>query len=152
MKTKHRRQAAAKRIVRDELTVYRTLGMNNKEMLTKDEQRACTIPLGKSWELIKAGHGTGVDLKALSDAVSICVMASEDIDPFLEDISESAAKAVCEVGDRCARTGRIGVDYAALRDIPPALEFYKELLSTATAGQLFTWMQAVLQAREGVAA
>ena len=58
--------------------------------------------------------------------------------------------ALCGIADRYERVGRLGVDAASLRDIPPALEFYEELLRTATAGQLFEWMQAVARAREGV--
>lgn len=152
MKTKHRTASKAKRIVRDDLAVYRTVSRMSMEPLTQQEQLDCSVSLCKSWELIRTGNGTGNDLCALSDAVSICVMASEDIDPFLEETSIAAAQAVCAIADRYARVSRIGVDAASLRDIPPALDFYKELLRTATAGQLFGWMQKVLQAREGIAA
>ena len=62
-----------------------------------------------------------------------------------------AAQAICGIAERYARLGRIGVDAHALRDIPPAIEFYDALLSTATSGDLFGWMERVMRVK-GVSA
>jgi len=47
------------------------------------------------------------------------------------------------VADRFIRCQRWGVDAAALRDIPPIVDFYEELLRNATGGQMEQWVGAV---------
>ena len=151
MKTKHRVASQHKRRHRDDLSVYKVLGRSATALLTPAEIATCALPVRVGWEAIKTGKGTGTDLRALTEALSICVLAAEEIDPFLEETSINAAQAICGIAERYARLGRIGPDAAALRDIPPALEFYDELLRTATSGDLFGWMERVMQVR-GVAA
>lgn len=146
MKTKHRRQAAAKRIQRDYCAHQRVIG--KAQTLTPAEQAECALPVRLAWEALRNGTANGNDYRSLSDAIQICTAASEFIDPFLEETCFAAAAALCGIADRYERIKRLGVDAAALRDIPPALEFYEELLRTANAGQLFGWMQAVARARE----
>ena len=145
MKTKHRIAAQHKRIQRDEFAMAKTIGRMSTAQLSDKEYIELALQTRVSWEAIKTGKASGVDLRNLSDAVSVCLIAAEAIDPFLEETSTAAAKAVCSIADRY---GRIGVDADALRDIPPALEFYDELLKTASAGQLFQWIEKVIQARQ----
>lgn len=149
MKTRHRRAARAKHLMRDDLTMYKVVG--KAQHLTQAEQTECALPVRLAWTALRNGTATGSDLWSLTDAVSICTMAAESIDPFLEETSIAAAQALCGIADRYTRVKKLGVDAAALRDIPPAIEFYEELLRTATAGQLFDWMQAVAKARAGSA-
>lgn len=150
MKTKHRVASQHKRRHRDDLAVYKTVGRSATAMLTPSEITTCALPVHVGWEAIKTGKGSGRDVRVITEALSICVIAAEEIDPFLEETSISAAQAICGIAERYARIGRIGVDAAALRDIPPALEFYDALLSTATSGQLFGWTERVMQVK-GVA-
>lgn len=147
MKTKHRIAAQHKRIQRDELTAQKTICRNNKELLTEQERAECSWPVRMSWEKVRTGIATGGDLENLSDAVSVCLLAAEEKHHFLEDLSQSAAAAICSIAERYERINRIGVDAAALRDIPQALDFYDELLRTATSGQLFGWMEIVMKIR-----
>lgn len=147
MRTKHRKAAQHKRMQRDYCTHQRVIG--KAQTLTPAEQTECALPVRLAWEALRKGTATGSDYRSLSDAIQICTAASEFIDPFLEETCFAAAEALCGIADRYERVGKLGVDAASLRDIPPALEFYEELLRTATAGQLFEWMQAVARAREG---
>lgn len=146
MKTDHRKASKAKRIQRDCFAHQRVIGKAQK--LTIAEQTECALPVRLAWEALRNGTATGKDYRAVSDAIQICTAASEFIDPFLEETCFAAAKALCAMADRFERVKKLGVDAASLRDIPPALEFYEELLREATAGQLFDWMQAVAMARE----
>lgn len=148
MKTKHRIAAQHKRTQRDEFAMAKTISRMSTAPLSQQEQIELALPARVAWEAIKTGKGSGVDLRTLSEALSICVIAAEKIDPFLEETSLAAAMAICSIADRYGRIGRLGVDAVSLRDIPPALEFYDELLKTATSGQLFQWVEKVIQARQ----
>ena len=145
MKTKHRKAAQHKRMQRDYFTHLRVIGKSSG--LTPEEQRACALPVRVAWEVMRKGEATKSDFHTLSDAIQICTAAS-GIDPFLEDTCIAAAEAICSIAHRYERIKRFGVDAAALRDIPPALDFYDELLRTATAGQLAEWMQSVSDIRK----
>lgn len=148
MKTKHRVASQHKRRHRDDLAVYKTVLRTATALLTPDEIATCALPVHVGWEAIKTGKGSGRDVRVLTEAVSVCLIAAEEIDPFLEETAEKAAMAVCSIAERFARLGRIGVDATALQDIPPVLEFYDALLRTATSGQLFGWMERVIKARK----
>ena len=64
------------------------------------------------------------------------------MDALVEETCEAARRAMCAVADRFIRCQRWGVDAAALRDIPPIVDFYEELLRNATGGQMEQWVGA----------
>lgn len=151
MKTKHRRAAHAKRTARDDLAMCSTIARSSVAMLTPDEIASCALPVRVGWEAIKTGKGSGHDLRVLAQALSVCMIAAEEIDPFLEETATKAAMALCNITERYSRLRKIGVDADALRDIPPALEFYDEILKSAECGKLFGWMEQVMRIHEKTA-
>lgn len=58
-----------------------------------------------------------------------------------------ARVAMAEVADRYTRVKRWGVDANALRDIPPIVDLYEELLRNATGGQMEQWLTAVARCK-----
>ena len=65
MKTKHRRQAAAKRIQRDYCAHQRVIG--KVQTLTPAEQAECALPVRLAWEALRNGTANGNDYRSLSD-------------------------------------------------------------------------------------
>lgn len=142
MKTAHRKQAHAKRQYRADpfsmwKAVARTTGFNEAE------QTECALPVRLAWSALKGGTATSDDIATLTDVIAICTVAGQNMDALVEETCEPARTAMCAVADRYTRCQRWGVDAAALRDIPPIVDFYEELLRVSTGGQMDQWLSAV---------
>lgn len=142
MRTAHRTAAHAKRKYQADpfamfKVVARTTGFNQAE------QTACALPVRIAWDALKGGSASENDIATLTDVIAICTSAGQNMDALVEETCEAARRAMCAVADRFIRCQRWGVDAAALRDIPPIVDFYEELLRNATGGQMEQWVGAM---------
>lgn len=147
MKTAHRNQAHAKRrYMADPFAMWkvvaRTTGFN------QDEQVQCALPVRLAWDALRSGTAIGDDIAVLSDVIAICIVASERMDALVQETCEAGRIALAEVADRYTRVKRWGVDAKALRDIPPIVDLYEELLRNATGGQMEQWLGEVKRCKE----
>ena len=149
MKTAHRIQSHAKRRWQaDPFALWKVVA--NTTGFNDAEQVACTLPVRLVWQSIITGDGTPDDLQSLADVVGICIIASQNMDALVQETCDAARIAVCAIADRYTRIKKIGVDSAALRDVPPLLDFYEELLRLATGGQMAEWLHEVRKVKARV--
>jgi len=154
MKTAYRTASHAKRRWQsDPFAIYkavaRTTGFN------QDEQVQCALPVRLAWDALRNGTASGDDIATLTDVIAICIVASERMDALVQETCDAARIAMSKVADRYHRVKRWGVDANALRDIPPIVDLYEELLRNATGGQMEQWVGAVHAVKgrmQGVAA
>ena len=142
MKTIHRNAGHAKRRYQaDPFSIFkavaRTTGFNQAE------QVQCALPVRLAWDSLRNGQATPEDIRTLTDVIAICIVASERMDALVQETCDAARVAMSEVADRFTRVNRWGVDANALRDIPPIVDLYEELLKNATGGQMEQWLTAV---------
>ena len=138
MKTKHRKQAHAKRQQRDGFALWKVIARSTG--FNEAEQTACALPVRLAWSALKGGTANGDDIATLTDVIAICTAARQNMDALVEETCAAARRAMCTVADRYTRCQRWGVDSAALQDIPPVLDFYEELLRVSTGGQMEEWL------------
>jgi len=138
MKTAHRKQAHAKRQHRDSFALWKVIARSTG--FNEAEQTACALPVRMAWSALKGGTANGDDIATLTDVIAICTVAGQNMDALVEETCEAARNAMCGIADRYNRCQRWGVDAAALRDIPPVLDFYEELLRVSTGGQMEAWL------------
>lgn len=142
MKTQHRSAAHAKRRYQaDPFAIFkvvaRTTGFNEAERIQ------CTNPIDIAWECLRSGTADANNIEALTDMIAICIVASEFMDPLILETVDAGRLAMIGIADRYTRCKRWGVDAAALRDIPPVIHFYTELVRNATGGQFEEWLLEV---------
>jgi len=149
MNTQHRQQSRAKRFTADHFAMWkafaRTTGFNQVE------QTACALPVRPAWDALKNGTADGNDIATLADVIAICIVAAEGMDALVQETCEAARVALAEISDRFTRVKRWGVDARSLRDIPPIVDFYEELLRNATGGQMEEWLGAVRDVKSAMA-
>ena len=141
MKTAHRKQAHAKRQHRDGFAMWKVIARSTG--FNEAEQTACALPVRLAWSALKGGTANGDDIATLTDVMAICTIAGQNMDALVGETCEAARNAMCGIADRYNRCQRWGVDAAALRDIPPVLDFYEELLRVSTGGQMEAWLSHV---------
>lgn len=147
MRTQYRLASHAKRSrwQADPFAIYkavaRTTGFNQAE------QTACALPVRVAWESLRSGSANTTDIETLRDVISICIVASKNMDALVQETCDAARVAMAEVADRYTRVKRWGVDAKALQDIPPIVDLYEELLRNATGGQMEQWIGAVHSAK-----
>jgi hypothetical protein len=142
MRTAHRQASNQKRSYRADpfamwKVVARTTGFN------EEEQTACALPVRVAWESLIKGQASETDIATLTDVIAICIIAAEPMDALVQETVEAASNAMKAIADRYTRCQRWGVYANALRDIPPVIEFYEELLRNATGGQMEAWVKCV---------
>lgn len=147
MKTKHRRAARAKHTLRDDLTMPKVV--RRSQTLTEEEQKQCSKPVHASWHALCNGKGAPSDVRRLTEIISVCVLASEEINPLLVEITHCASAAIIAIADRFARINKFGVDSKSLEYIPLVIDFYDELLRLAKRAQLAQWLLRVQEIRSG---
>lgn len=145
MKTAHRKQAHAKRQHRDRFALWKVIARSTG--FNQAEQTACTLPVLAAWDRLKNGGAEAADIETLTDVIAICTVAGQNMDALIEETCDAARRAMCAVADRYTRCHRWGVDADALRDIPPIVDFYEELLRVSTGGQMEEWLAAVRGAK-----
>lgn len=142
MRTAHRTAAHAKRRYQKDYfaifkAVARATGFNEVE------QAQCTNPIDIAWECLRSGTADAKNIEALTDMIAICIVASEFMDPLILKTVDAGRLAMVGIADRYTRCQRWGVDAAALRDLPPVIDFYTELVRNATGGQFEGWLSEV---------
>lgn len=110
-----------------------------------DEIVRLAMPVRQAWEALRAGHGTEFDFHDLAAVINIALIRSESIDPLAVETCQRAQAALMAMLDRAARLHRWGCDAQALRDIPPALDLYDQLVELSTPLQMHAAMQEVLE-------
>ena len=101
-----------------------------------------------SWYRMSNGTGTINDFDNLATAINLCGQIALDLGDEATPIARAAQDAMETIQQRYQRTQRLGVDAQALRDIPPALDFYDELLSVASPNQMVSALDKVNAAIE----
>jgi hypothetical protein len=117
--------------------VARSTGFNQAE------QVQCALPVRKSWYALTNGYATANDIETLRDVIAICIVASQGMDALVTETCDLASDALKSVADRFVKLNRWGVDANALRDIPPIVDLYEDLLRNATGGQFEQWLSTV---------
>ena len=118
-------------------SVARCTGFNDAE------QTQCALPGRLAWEALKSGTADSNDIATMADVIAICITAAQGMDDLVQDVCNAARDALAEIADRFTRLQRWGVDANALRDIPPVIDLYEELLRNATGGQFEQWIGCV---------
>ena len=142
MRSAHRTAAhAKKRWQADPFAIYKAVARNTG--FNQAEQVQCALPVRLAWDALRNGSASPEDIGTLTDVIAICMVASERMDALVQETCDAARVAMAEVADRYTRVKRWGVDANALRDIPPIVDLYEELLRNATGGQMEQWLTAV---------
>lgn len=149
MKTKHRTAAHVKRQHRDDFAMWKVIARSTG--FNESEQNSCVMPVYQAWAALKNGTANGDDIATLTDVIAICTIAGQNMDALVEETCDAARRAMCAVADRYTRCQRWGVDANALRDIPPVVDFYAELLRVSTGWQMEQWLSAVRSAKARIA-
>lgn len=149
MKTLHRRASHAKRQHRaDPFAIWkvfaRTTGFNEAEQTT------LALPVRLAWSALKGGTANQYDIATLTDVIAICTIAGQNMDALVQETCDAARIAMCAVVDRYTRCQRWGVDAQALRDIPPIVDFYEELLRVSTGGQMEAWFAVMQNCKDNI--
>lgn len=151
MRTAHRVASHAKRRYQaDPFAMYKAMARTTG--FEQAEQTELALPVRLAWDALRSGRATGDDIATLADVIAICIIATQSMDALVQDTIEAGRLAMCAVADRYRRCQRWGVDAAALRDLPPIVDFYEELLRVATGGQLEQWTAAVARTKNRMAA
>jgi len=146
MRTQHRNAAQAKRRHQaDPFAIYKVVARNTG--FNQAEQVQCALPVRLAWDSLRNGSANAEDIGTLTEVIAICLFAAERMDALIQETCEAAASAMCAVVDRFTRIKRWGVDANALRDIPPVIDFYEELLKNATGAQMELWLSAVAKSK-----
>ena len=117
--------------------IARTTGVNQAE------QTDCALPIRLAWDSLRNGVADSNDIETMADVIAICIVATQNMDALVQETVEAARAAMVGVADRYTRVKRWGVDAMALRDLPPIVDLYEELLRNATGGQFEKWLGAV---------
>ena len=148
MKTKHRRAAHAKRQNRDSFALWKVIARSTG--FNEAEQTTLALPVRLAWVALKGGTSNQYDIATLTDVIAICTIAGQNMDALVQETCDAARVAMCAVADRYNRCRRWGVDAQALRDIPPIVDFYEELLRVSTAGQMQEWFEVMQRCKDGL--
>ena len=103
------------------------------------EHKSVTAPVAVSWHRLQNGIADLSDLDVFADVLATCTMAAEKMDPYLQEVCKEASDAVCKMAERYGRCRKVGLDADSMRVLPSLIEYYDELTSKATAGDLSKW-------------
>lgn len=147
MKTSHRKAARAKRYAADAGSMYRV--MNRLQPFTGGEIAQLAIPMWQAWADMKNGSATDGDFHTLAAVVNVALVRAEtvagDVDELCVAMVKRAQDALMVLDERHKRLGRWGVCYQSLEHIPPALEFYQQVLELSTPLQMQEAMREVIR-------
>lgn len=73
MRTKHRKQAHAKRQHRDDFALWKVIARSTG--FNEAEQTTLALPVRLAWSALKGGTATDQDIATLTDVVAICTIA-----------------------------------------------------------------------------
>lgn len=127
----------------DPLYLRRTIGM--AQQFEPAEVTALMLPASVALEAMRTGRGTQDDFDTLAQVVNVALVRCEQIGQPGVELCKDGQAALMRMLARHQRTHRWGVDHQDLRDLPPALDLYHQLLQLSTAGQMATAMREVLQ-------
>jgi len=100
-----------------------------------------------AWYKLTNGMGTTDDFDMVSNALNVAVIRAGQIkngDPAVQLVSE-AMQSLLEMRARFERTERFGADAHAMQTMPPALDFYDELLRLSTPMQMTAALKESLE-------
>lgn len=146
MKTKHRNQAATKRLFRtqyqrDPGAIGRVfLGVRQIEPRQAAE---IEMPIRLAFEDMRNGNGSDADFYALVSAINIAAARSHSISPECVAVCDAAMQGMQRAQDRHARIGRWGFDGPALADIAACLDLFSQVVGMSTCGQILDSIQRV---------
>lgn len=127
----------------DPSALLRTLG--KLQPFTAAELVALETPPRVSWESFKRGRATESDFHTLASAINVSMVRAEDIDPIALDMCNRALEALMRVKSRFDRIGTWGLDWMSMAHVPPALDFYDQLLELSTPLQMQLAMSETLK-------
>lgn len=147
MKTKPRKYAKAKRRA-DPFAIWKVVARATG--FNEAEQTTLALPVRLAWVALKGGTANQYDIATLADVIALCTIAGQNMDALVQETCDAARVAICAVTDRYTRCHRWGVDARALRDIPPIVDFYEELLRVSTGGQMQTWFEVMQRCKDNI--
>lgn len=147
MKTAYRNQARAKRQYRgDPRAFYRVMSRSQK--LSTEEFTKVVIPIRLSYEALRTGTASMADFNNLADCYNFVLLANDlelKDNQGVSKMCDDALAAMLAIQERYQRTQKWGLDFAAMRDLPPLIDFQEELMAEMTGGQLFGILREVSQ-------
>ena len=106
---------------------------------------ALETPVHLSWHAFKTGKATTEDFHNIAAALNVALIRAEDIDPLAVDMCQRAMDALMRVQSRHDRIGTWGLDWMSMAHVPPALDFYDQLIELSTPLQMQSAMTTVLK-------
>lgn len=85
-----------------------------------------------AWHRLTSGEGSEPDFDLLANCSNVAFIQAEKLGEPAVEIVIAAQSAIVAMRDRYLRTGKWGADAVALRDVPPVLDFYDQLLALAS--------------------
>lgn len=129
-----RRKPPKRRHINDGLGALR-----RSELFNDSEFARLSIEAWNAWDKLCTGSGGVGDYDTMVVIWTVCRVLAEQIKPdprIALDVVNDAHQAIAELHQRQQRTGKWGVDSAAMRDIPALLQFHDQLIQTCTPAQL----------------
>lgn len=133
MNTRHRAASRAKRklatstYTADPTSLERVLA--RLQPLTQTETIALENPVMLAFQKLSSGAGTEHCFHTLAAAINVTMILCEDIEDKLPEITALLARdGLMRTHDRFAKIGQWGFDALALRNIPPAIDLYCQLI------------------------
>jgi hypothetical protein len=89
-----------------------------------------------AWQRIKEGYGTLDDWDWLVETCNVMGILAEPIGAEVVAVCQAAQDALCTMGERYKRLGRMGACAQSLAAIPQLLELYAQMVVLYTPKQL----------------
>lgn len=98
---------------------------------TFDEHEAASLSneTRMAWHRLTHGDGSESDFDLLANSSNVALVRAETLGEMAVETVLRAQAAIVGMRSRYERTGRFGADADALRDVPPMLDFYADLLA-----------------------
>lgn len=103
------------------------------------------LPVRTSWEQILVSHGQDVDWHNLASVANLCLVQGESIHPDCVELANDSIAALEAMRDRHQRVDVWGPCHLSLKNIPPLMDFYEQLLAMCTPLQIQQTMITVLK-------
>jgi hypothetical protein len=127
----------------DPKTMLRTI--SKVQPFDENEIAELETPVRLSWTLFKSGQATEHDYHNIAAALNVAMIRAEDIDPIAVDMCLRAMEALNLVRLRFERIGKWGLDWMSMAHVPPALDFYDQLIELSTPLQMQKAMTLVIK-------
>jgi hypothetical protein len=122
--------------------------LSKVQPFTAREILALETPVRLAWHAFKTSQATSNDFHNIAAALNVALIRAEDIDQLAVDMCQRAMDALMRVKFRHDRIGTWGLDWMSMAHVPPALDFYDQLIELSTPLQMQAAMTQVMRRME----